>query len=1461
MKKMFRAFLAMTFLVSATAQADVIFTQLAIGPAPAINVAIEIGNTGDQAVSLTGWRIQIYDNGALAPTRTILLSALQSLPAKEVRVVGNTQSNDPTIQSVSAILNGLLAAVDARDLITLVNAQGQIVDSIGQRLQGDGLPTVDRPADICRKSGTLTGNTNVNDAFNSSTEWENCPAPIFSDLGTYQFNTAPVASDVAVNAGLNPLMIALAAVDAENDPLTYSIVTQPTQGMVVPGNPVLYTPNANASGTDTFTYQANDGLLDSNVATVTITFVPLTDRGDGLVICAIGEGSGTANTLGDRNDFITLVNLDESPINLNNHAVQANGFFGGALIGVAGYSLVFTKDLFIQPGQTFTLVNGDGATAPELLAALNPSVKLRKPGRPDGNDVGTFTLNEPQVIVLFEDNGSIPGVADDADSRLDVVGSTNDLFDTLNNPLSTVDNTVFRRKITFSPADTADTNPNDAYDFAALWEDVGADNFSDLTTCFGYTDGYEPLNFKEIAEIQGATPAGDLASPLANQRVVTRGVVTSVGPTNGSNVIQGFYMTSQNRDGNTQTSDGIFVFQPATDTAYTTVVKVGDLVEVGGEVQESFNQTQINATAAEEGSVIKIGTGTVTPLTVTLDATANNQAMFERYEGELVTVVVDSDTTVGNASDLCVNDIFDLGRFGEMRLVVPTPSDTIMPEPFNAEASNCYVWNPTQVFDPGTVGSAREMLQTENNDRNIMILDDNSTKQNVNPVPYLNDYGKGKTLRIGDRVSDLTGVLAYGFSNYRLYPTTLPTFSEGNPRPEATELSTAPNATEDGFQQDLARIRVASFNVLNYFVSDFADPDNRGAENTEELDRQQEKLVNALLDLNADVIGLIEMENLDEPTGYTLAVATLAAALNAAPGSPGTYASVDDLSVANCELANDDAIKNGLLYRTDRVSLASVDCVVNSAFDNARPPLIGIFAINSTPQQFVVVVNHFKSKGCGGALGADTDQDDGQGCFNASRTQQAVVHKAVTDPLTLPAYIIGDLNAYANEAPITTFTLDPDYTDLTQASNAANEVYSYTFPSNTANVPNRATQFGTLDYAIGNVLATDRTVFAAEYHINSPESRIFNYNLNFKDAVGCTNGGNCIGEDVTVTTDPYASSDHDPLLVALNFWNILNNSPDYNANFTRPAMIYDDANGQGLVFYVQGNGPSAAVRVIELSATDGFAGDTTNAAGVGTPYAPTAVRIAGQNLVYAVRNGNQRLIAVNSYNPATNTFSGWVNIQTTTLVNALVPVNVKAIAAAPLKNGKVLMVAVTTADEAYYAVLEGSNFNQVAGDVWQELPTLNNYDLPFMAYDASTEFTILSLRNTADNDIEIFQHNGTTWVYTEQQVASNDTFNAYGMPMAYNAKKMRVDVLRGNTSDNQVYYDHLLGLGTPSVALTAGQGAPLVTLLDSNLDYLFDLDKVPAIGSRPEGVTALFTSEGPGTGRIFFKNSVDGELK
>jgi hypothetical protein len=89
----------------------------------------------------------------------------------------------------------------------------------------------------------------------------------------------PVAADAAVTTDEDtPVSITLSASDAEGDPLTYGVVTPPAHGTLTGAAPNLtYSPAANYNGADSFTFQANDGQADSNLATISITVSPVND--------------------------------------------------------------------------------------------------------------------------------------------------------------------------------------------------------------------------------------------------------------------------------------------------------------------------------------------------------------------------------------------------------------------------------------------------------------------------------------------------------------------------------------------------------------------------------------------------------------------------------------------------------------------------------------------------------------------------------------------------------------------------------------------------------------------------------------------------------------------------------------------------------------------------------------------------------------------------------------------------------------------------------------------------------------------------------------------------------------------------------------------------------------------------------------------------------------------------------
>jgi hypothetical protein len=92
-------------------------------------------------------------------------------------------------------------------------------------------------------------------------------------------NEAPVAQGQSASTQEDTAKaLVLAASDGDGDPLTYTIVSPPAHGTLSgAGANQTYTPAANYSGADSFTFQVNDGTADSNVATVSLTVNPVND--------------------------------------------------------------------------------------------------------------------------------------------------------------------------------------------------------------------------------------------------------------------------------------------------------------------------------------------------------------------------------------------------------------------------------------------------------------------------------------------------------------------------------------------------------------------------------------------------------------------------------------------------------------------------------------------------------------------------------------------------------------------------------------------------------------------------------------------------------------------------------------------------------------------------------------------------------------------------------------------------------------------------------------------------------------------------------------------------------------------------------------------------------------------------------------------------------------------------------
>jgi uncharacterized protein len=597
-------------------------------------------------------------------------------------------------------------------------------------------------------------------------------------------------------------------------------------------------------------------------------------------------------------------------------------------------------------------------------------------------------------------------------------------------------------------------------------------------------DAYDVCtDYTPIASIQGAGSAAAITGNVSTQGVV-------VGDFEGSASASGFYIQDPIGDGDPATSDGIFVFSGSAD-----LVSVGQVVRVTGFARERFNQTTLNGSnsnsaAVPAANVVQCGTGSVVPTDVTLPFASSG--FPERYEGMLVRF----------PQSLVIAEYFNYDRFGELVLARPLGSE---PRPFS----------PTAIDEPGAAANARAIA----NSLSRITLDDANSAQNPATLrhPNGNAFSLSNRFRGGDTVQNAVGVLGFDFSLYRIFPTGPADYTAANPRPAAPE---AVGGT----------VRVAAMNTLNFFVTqDYptGDPlDNkcgparnvecRGADADQpaEFTRQRDKLLQALAGLDADIIGLNELENTTDVEPLESIVA----------GLPG-YAYIDTGTIGT------DAIKVGLIYRSADVTPVGPYKLLTSAVDprfidtKSRPALAQTFEVNTTGARFTVVVNHFKSKGSDCNDVGDPDLGDGQG--NCSQTRRAAAEALVDwlagDPTGSgdPDFIIvGDLNAYAKEDAIDEILAGADdaagtgddFTNLI-AQYQGPYAYSYTFDG----------QAGYLDHALANTSLLAQINGATEWHINSDEPDVLDYDTSFKPPA----------QDALYEVNAYRTSDHDPVVIGL----------------------------------------------------------------------------------------------------------------------------------------------------------------------------------------------------------------------------------------------------------------------------------------------------------------------------------------
>ena len=342
-------------------------------------------------------------------------------------------------------------------------------------------------------------------------------------------------------------------------------------------------------------------------------------------------------------------------------------------------------------------------------------------------------------------------------------------------------------------------------------------------------------------------------------------------------------------------------------------------------------------------------------------------------------------------------------------------------------------------------------------------------------------YGVSGYHRSGERLHNLT-VTVSSTSTLTLQSCTW----AGNTREELMR-GVDMNAIDARGQHTLL---VCGANLRYYLTQETGFESGYGPRDYAEHQKQRKKVSKALATINADIYGLVEVEQ-----GLS-AQAEIAEDLTRLTGRTFKYVS-DNTS------ASGSYTKSCYVYCSETVEPFGAVYYTNTGVKNRK--FIQCFRQKDNGEKFLYSINHFKAKS-GTGSGSDADQGDGQGGFNASRVEEAIAVINLYDRCRGTfnednVLIMGDLNAYGMEDPIMVL-MSKGMTDLHRYFHADSS-YSYMYRG----------EAGYLDHALCDTSLLPQVTGMTAFHINSDEQESHAYS----------------GSDTTM----FRCSDHDPVVVGL----------------------------------------------------------------------------------------------------------------------------------------------------------------------------------------------------------------------------------------------------------------------------------------------------------------------------------------
>ena len=810
---------------------------------------------------------------------------------------------------------------------------------------------------------------------------------------------------------------------------------------------------------------------------------------------------------GAYNKAVEIANTGDTAVTLTGYELAKSSNGGGTWGSTFDLSQVT-----LQANQVYVLAHGD---ASDTIKAVS-----------DITDKSVANFNGDDPIALLKD------------------GEVHDIIGVMGDVDFGKDTTLVRNSDALTPSATYDASQWTAFEKDNI-DGLGELNATEPPAPFACeVDGQQP-NFTTIQDIQGegdTSPFIDGYPYITDEDHFVTGVVTAV--TTG--LTKGFYLQALESDNNDKTSEGLFIHTDAADTE----LKAGDVVCVKGKVQEYYSNTQL---ASDANSYVKTGTSEtprVTDLVIKEGETLRDA--LERHEGMQVELT--------SASDLFVTRNFSYD--------------------YDSRRNNMMLSHEAPLLKPTQLHAAESDAAVElakDNAANRVYLESDGKAPN-GQIPYYPDFAKDadqdgsseQHIRLGSRVEGLQGVVAYSYNEYRLIAT-----NEVNNTNFVTSGEGFDVARKDAPAIADSDLRIASFNVLNYFnsVADSGHENptgqNRGATNLDEFLIQQAKIVAAMNKMDADVIGLMEVEN--NGFGDGSAIQNLVDALNAEIDDAEdhyTYVEIEEQDKYQDEYFGSDAIMVAILYRANAVTPKDAAKVIitpeqhiaentitrkegtesNPAYDKyQRHSLLQTFTVKETGEDLSIVVNHFKSKGSECieewiAGVEDSEPADLQGNCNNFRVSAAHAVGEALKEVKGDVLLMGDLNAYGMEDPLLTLTdyskekygrdiytaayttigdgeLQVEKTKIEKGYGLHNlntllhgtDTFSYTYSG----------ELGNLDHALASSSLAQKVVAIEDWHINSLESNLFEYSSKYTG-------------DMPKYKDAFSASDHDPVIIAID---------------------------------------------------------------------------------------------------------------------------------------------------------------------------------------------------------------------------------------------------------------------------------------------------------------------------------------